>query len=185
MSFWIICSSDFSFWGRIIPSKIEEKSKPRAIKKVIDFSIDFFIDFGWFWPPTWTPNCAPQDQFGHHSPKFWLSGALWRCLGSSCALRFDFYLLLAPFLIDCWSNLASIFLFWGPFFNDSGSRSLLVRRFCCLFDLCFFLRYNDWCFCWFVFCLLSSFVFSCFLSHLIYFSFLLFVSFVVRLGSFR
>ena len=59
MYFWITFSSEFSFSGSIFPSKIEEKTKRRAIQKVIDFSIVFFIDFGRFWPPFWSPSFTP------------------------------------------------------------------------------------------------------------------------------
>ena len=44
----------------------------------------------------------------HHSPVWASWAALWRCLGPSCAICFEFLLLLAPFLIQ-FAPLGSIF----------------------------------------------------------------------------
>ena len=111
-----------------------------------------------------------------HSP-VWPSRALRRCLGLSCAICFEFLLLLAPFLVHfaplgsifgaccpSWLHFGTIFdQIWPPFSDMGVHFSMILGSFVVL--SCFFCCFR---FCFFV---VSSFVSLCV-------SFFLFRSFV-------
>ena len=168
-------------------NRYEKWSKKWSIFKSIFSSIlvDFGLHFG-----------APAV---HHSPGWASWAALRRCLGPSCAILCDLLRVFAPLgsifgpLCSSWPhfrdhfrpNLAWIFWFGGPFFDDSG-----VAR--CSLCVCFLFVKLSVCFCFLLFirsraCWLAGrFFLASFVPFFFCFSFFLslFFPFFLSLSSF-
>ena len=76
------------------------KTVKKSIKKVIKKMFIFLSIFVYrFWSILASILGLKLSGIAQDGPPGRLSGAVWRCLGPSCAICFEFLLLLAPFLV--------------------------------------------------------------------------------------